>query len=73
MQHNRRQTLLVRLEDVVDDLEVFHVRRAFIVHNDVEVRCPIRIFIDRIQVAGRLARVVSDRYLGIQPLFDPLL
>ena len=51
----------MRLENgVVDDVQVLHFGRALIVHDHVKTLGPVRILVNRIEMAGAFVGIVGD-------------
>ena len=72
-----RNTALVGVEDVLNVGQLLHIRRAFVVDDDVVALRPVRVVVDVEPRLGAFVGRVDDRHLdhhaGLDPLFEDLL
>ena len=60
------------LQNAVDDRRVFHLRRAFVVNDDVEALGPIAALVDRIQMGVGGVGIVGDGDFDASTRGEPL-
>jgi len=60
VQQHGRQTVAVRLENPVDDLQILHAGTALVVNDHIIILRPIRLLVDRVQVLNTGVGIVGD-------------